>query len=89
NYTLGQDWVDIDENGSPSAEELIDNVMGNNTVLYKLMHYASDTLAYGSSSIQLEHFKKAYFSQSPETAIWFPDSNGYFIAIVCVYEVIY
>jgi hypothetical protein len=89
NYTLGKDWVDINDNGSVDSNEIIDNVMGNSTVLYKLMHYASDTLAYGSSSIQLEHFKKAYFSQSQETAKWFPDANGYFIAVVCVYEVIY
>ncbi len=89
NYTLGKDWIDTNENGSVDTDEIVDNAMGNSTVLYKLMHYASDTLALGSSSIQLEHFDKAYFSQSPETIKWFADANGYFVAVVCVYEVIY
>jgi len=53
------------------------------------MHYASDTLAFGTSDIQLEHFEKAYFSQNDETFQWYPRSNDYFAAAVCVYKVNY
>ncbi|TRO52998.1 hypothetical protein E2P63_02835 [Candidatus Bathyarchaeota archaeon] len=89
NYTLGVDWTDVNENGSPENDELIANIMGNSTVLYKLMHYASNSLVYGSTDINLEHFELAYCSQNSENIKWFQDSNGYSSAIVCVYEVIY
>jgi dolichyl-diphosphooligosaccharide--protein glycosyltransferase len=89
NYTLGVDWTDTNENGSPDNDELIANIMGNSTVLYKLMHYASNSLVYGSTDIKLEHFKLVYCSQKSENIKWFQDSNGYSSAIVCVYEVIY
>ena len=89
NYTLGVDWTDTDENGSPGEDELIANTMGTSTVLYKLMHYASNSLVYGSTDISLEHFRLAYCSQESENIKWFQDSNGYSSAIVCVYEVIY
>ncbi|MFC1486924.1 STT3 domain-containing protein [Thermoproteota archaeon] len=89
NYTLGEDWLDINEDGRVDSEELINNEMGNSTLIYKLMHYARERIAIGSSDIILEHFEKAYFSQSSETIKWFQDSNGYSTAVVCVYEVIY
>ena len=89
NYTLGVDWTDTNENGSPDNDELIANIMGNSSVLYKLMHYASNSLVYGSTDIKLEHFKLVYCSQKSENIKWFQDSNGYSSAIVCVYEVIY
>ncbi len=89
NYTLGSDWIDTNDNGSPDTEEMIVNELGNSTVLYKMMHYTSDTLTTGSSAIELEHFKKAYFSQTKDTIKWFGDANGYFVAVVSVYEVIY
>jgi dolichyl-diphosphooligosaccharide--protein glycosyltransferase len=89
NYTLGVDWVDTSEDGSVGDDELIVNTMGNSTVLYKMMHYASDNLVYGSSDIELEHFKMVYCSQTSDNIKWFQDSQGYSAAIVSVYEVIY
>jgi len=89
NYTLGEDWLDINEDGQVDSDELVNNEMGNSTLIYKLMHYARESIAIGSSDITLEHFEKAYFSQSSETIKWFQDSNGYSTAVVCVYEVIY
>ncbi len=89
NYTLGVDWTDTNKDGSPAEDELIANTMGTSTVLYKLMHYASNSLVYGSTDINLEHFKLAYCSQKSENIKWFQDSNGYSSAIVCVYDVIY
>ena len=89
NYTLGTDWIDTNDNGQPDDDELINNELGNSTVIYKLMHYASDTLVFGTSDIELGKFEKAYFSQDTETLQWYPTSDGYFAAAVCVYEVNY
>ena len=90
NYTLGVDWVDTSEDGQADADELIVNELGNSTVVYKLMHYASDTLVFGSSDIQLEHFEPAYFSQQPGQQLqWYPRSDDQFAAAVCVYKVNY
>jgi len=89
NNTLGIDWVDTDDNGQVDDGELVANELGNSTLIYKLMHYASDTLAFGTSAIQLEHFEKAYFSQNDETFQWYPRGNDYFAAAVCVYKVNY
>jgi asparagine N-glycosylation enzyme membrane subunit Stt3 len=90
NYTLGIDWADANGDGSVDEDETIVNELGNSTIIYKLMHYASDTLAYGSTNIQLEHFERAYFSQQDaETTQWYPTSDGYFAAVVCVYKINY
>jgi dolichyl-diphosphooligosaccharide--protein glycosyltransferase len=91
NYTLGQDWIgDTNENGQADADELIPNALGNQTLLYKMMHYALDTLTTGSSDIVLEHFEPAYFSQEYGNLQWIPmSSSRYFIPIVCVYKVLY
>jgi len=92
NFTLGTDWIDVNDNQQydKGEDELVANELGNSTVIYKLMHYASDTLAYGSSDIQLEHFEPAYFSQKPgEQLQWIPRSGDYFVAAVCVYKVNY
>ncbi|HDQ05884.1 MAG TPA: hypothetical protein ENN36_04065 [Candidatus Bathyarchaeota archaeon] len=89
NYTLGMDWVDTNDDGQPDDDELIVNELGNSTVIYKLMHYASDMLTSGTSNIQLEHFEPAYFSQDAETLQWYPRGDDYFAAVVCVYKVNY
>jgi len=89
NYTLGMDWIDTSEDGQVDEDELIINEMGNSTVLYKLMHYARDMVLNYGSSIQLEHFEEAYFSQQIGAPTWFGDSQGGFAPMVCVYKVIY
>jgi len=89
NYTLGLDWIDTSEDGQVDEDELIINEMGNSTVLYKLMHYARDMVLNYGSSIQLEHFEEAYFSQQIGAPTWFGDSQGGFAPMVCVYKVIY
>lgn len=91
NYTsLGKDWVDTNDNGQEDEGELIDNELGQNTVVYKLMRYASETLALGSSDIQLEHFEPAYFSQNEDTFQWHQrSSDEYFGWAVCVYKINY
>jgi dolichyl-diphosphooligosaccharide--protein glycosyltransferase len=88
-YNLGKDWTDTNENGQVDDGELVPNTMGNSTVIYKLMHYASETLVSGTTDINLEHFELVYRSQDSGNIKWFQDSNGYSAAIVCVYEVLY
>jgi asparagine N-glycosylation enzyme membrane subunit Stt3 len=92
NYTLGTDWIDVNNNKQydEGEDELVVNELGNSTVIYKLMHYATETLAYGTSDIVLEHFEPAYFSQQPgEDLEWWPRSSDQFAAVVCVYKVNY
>jgi dolichyl-diphosphooligosaccharide--protein glycosyltransferase len=91
NYTLGTDWIDVNDNKQydEDDDELVVNELGNSTVLYKLMHYASETLTRGYSDIELEYFEEAYFSQKAETLQWYPRSNDYFAPAVCVYKVNY
>jgi dolichyl-diphosphooligosaccharide--protein glycosyltransferase len=89
NYTLGIDWADTSEDGQVGEDEIIMNEMGNNTVLYKLMHYSREIVIQGYSEIELEYFEKAYFSQQYGAVTWFRDSSGAFAPMVCVYKVNY
>jgi dolichyl-diphosphooligosaccharide--protein glycosyltransferase len=90
NSTLGMDWVDTNDNGQADEGELIANELGQNTVIYKLMHYARETLVFGDSDIELEHFEPVYFSQKAGQYLqWYPRGNDNFAAVVCVYKVNY
>jgi len=85
NYTLGVDWIDEDEEGDVDEGELQANSKGQNSVLYKLMRYGKEMTLQGyNSTIQLEYFEEAYFSQehgSPNPIA------GAYIPLVCVYEI--
>jgi dolichyl-diphosphooligosaccharide--protein glycosyltransferase len=88
NLTLGMDWADANGDGQRDNNELIPNELGMNTTLYKLMHYASNTVIQGYSSIELEHFEgppKGYFSQQVGSVSWI----GNFAPLVAVYKVNY
>jgi len=86
NYSLGVDWVDTNEDGSPADDELIVNELGTSSVLYKLMHYARDLVISGASDIELGHFEEAFFT----TPQLYPTSESeYFTAMVCTYKIIY
>ncbi|MFA5363791.1 MAG: STT3 domain-containing protein [Candidatus Bathyarchaeia archaeon] len=90
NYTLGQDWTDTDADGSVGDGELITNELGTSTLLYKLMHYGSDIAIFGSSTIELEHYQQAYFSQESNAVQWYQvSSSEAFGAMVCLYKVNY
>ncbi len=89
NYTLGIDWIDVNNDNQIGDTELVINEMGNSTVLYKLMHYARDMLIQGYSEIELEHFEEGYFSQQYGAGTWFGDSQSSFAPMVCVYKVNY
>ncbi|UCC58102.1 MAG: glycosyltransferase family 39 protein [Candidatus Bathyarchaeum sp.] len=90
---LGTSWVDAgDYNGQEDQGEQVPDEEGMSTVLYKLMHYGREMVLYGSSEIELEHFAgppEGYFSQKVQNIGWFPDGQGYYAIIVCVYKVNY
>jgi asparagine N-glycosylation enzyme membrane subunit Stt3 len=90
---LGVSWVDADDDGQEGEGEQVENELGMNTVLYKLTHYARDTILYGGSDIVLEHFEglpQGYFSQQLDSLRAYSDSaTTSFTAMVCVYKVNY
>jgi dolichyl-diphosphooligosaccharide--protein glycosyltransferase len=91
NYTLGNDWFDTNEDGNTGTDELIAVELGRNSLLYKLMYYGKETVAYGSSTIELEHFEgptQGYFSQTSETAQNNLGIYG-FVPLVTVYKINY
>ena len=69
----------------PSTGRWTWNAKGQNTVIYKLMTYGKQETLHGerASTIQLKHFEKAYFSQTPGN----PRSYRGVIPLVCVYKV--
>jgi len=85
NLTLGTDWVDKNEDGQRQQDELVPNEKGNSTVLYRLMRYGKEITLQGVSTIQLQHFEKAYFSQT----LGNPRQYGNAIPLVCVYKIKY
>jgi dolichyl-diphosphooligosaccharide--protein glycosyltransferase len=92
NHTLGYDWFDENGNGVDEVSEFITNERGQSTVLFKLMHYARETVHQGISAIELEHFvgpPEGYFSQKTGSIISYPDSQGAFAPVVAVYKVNY
>jgi len=87
NYTLGWDWIDMNGNRRPDSGEIMPNMKGQNTTLYKLMTYGRETVLQGRSNIQLKYFEKAYFSQ--EYGSLRPAPGTSYVALVCVYKVNY
>jgi len=61
------------------------NDKGQETVIHKMMQYGKEVTLGQSPTVQLEHFEKAYFSQTPGS----PKSYGGAIPLVCVYKINY
>lgn len=87
NYTLGWNWIDKNRNGQVDYGEIVPNILGQNTVLYKLMNYGKEMTLYGYSTINLQCFEKAYFSQKEGQPLPAPGTS--IIPLVCVYKVKY
>jgi hypothetical protein len=66
--TLGTDWVDTNNDGQKTSDELISNDIGKSTVIYKMMQLTKQDVdpSWGeqlsdTSKIQFEqHFKRVY-----------------------------
>ena len=94
NFTLGFNWHDVNGDGTyytssgyVDTNEIFKNSLGQNTTLYRLMSYGRDVVMQTYSSIILQCFKEAYFSQT----IGSPSGAGgtSYVPLVCVYEVEY
>ena len=84
NFSLGTDWVDVDGDNQWQGEEqdeLVVNVKGRNSTIYKLMTYGKETKLESPQSVSLEHFDLAYFSKGPLVGGIYP--------LVCIYEIKY
>ncbi len=62
NFSLGTDWVDTNDDGQRQQEELVPNVKGQNSTIYKLMTYAKHEKVSSVPAPTLQHFEKAFFS---------------------------
>ena len=81
NFTLGVDWIDLNDNGQRDQDELVPNVKGQNSTIYKLMTYAKHEKVSSVSAPTLQHFEKAYFSEGK--------NYGGTIVLVAVYKINY
>ena len=84
NFSLGTDWVDVDGDNQWQGEEqdeLVVNVKGRNSTIYKMMTYGKETKLESPQSVSLEHFDLAYFSKGPLVGGIYP--------LVCIYEIKY
>ncbi|KYH39853.1 MAG: hypothetical protein AYL33_007160 [Candidatus Bathyarchaeota archaeon B63] len=84
---LGWDWIDWNRNGRPERGEIMPNLKGQNTTLYKLMTYGMEMTIQGFSRIELKYFEKAYFSQ--EERFPHPAPGTQYVALVCIYKINY
>ena len=103
NLTLGFDYVDVNNNRMYDRNDrIVTNEKGQNTTLFKLMHYAVGTVVNGEpyayvvlpggkvstiGRIHLKYFEKAYFSQ--EYGSITPAPGTRYVALVCLYRVDY
>jgi len=88
NFSLGTDWVDLNDDGQRDPDELVPNVKGQNSTIYKFMTYAKETKLGIAPTVQFAlnaegepYFEEAFFSPSG------PYSGIY--VMVAVYKVNY
>lgn len=89
NYTLGYHWNDANNNNRVDDGEQIAVNAGQNSTIYKLMHYARERWLQeqgkgGSPTVQLTYFKEAYIAGLANDG----SKYGYsVIPLVALYEV--
>ena len=95
NFSLGTDWLgDINENNKRDPEELVVNVKGQNSTIYKMMTYGKKDVFPDAPALQqlslepLQYFEKAYFSRTQETAQQALRNYG-IVPLVLVYKINY
>lgn len=85
NYSLGQDGVDT--NGDGSADQTVGNLKGQDTVLYELMTYGkSQRVTISPTPEAPEHFDLVYYSQEGQESVV---TAGAINALVTVWKVEY
>jgi dolichyl-diphosphooligosaccharide--protein glycosyltransferase len=89
NYTLGYNWTDTNNNNQVDQGELIDVGEGQNSTIYKLMHYArerwlQEQKGSSQSTVQLTYFKEAYIAGLKNDG----SKYGYnIVPLVCLYKI--
>jgi len=83
NYTLGRNWTDTNKDGQVGEGELIDNLKGQNTTLYKLMMWGKKQRVQ-VDAIPPEHFELIYWSQKGKPQVV---TAGGIYALVTVWKV--
>jgi dolichyl-diphosphooligosaccharide--protein glycosyltransferase len=88
NLTMGFDYEDLNgDNQYGENDNVVGNLKGQNTVLFKLITYGREMTAHGFSTIELKHFERAHFSREAGSPV--PAPGTPYIPLVCVYKVNY
>jgi hypothetical protein len=72
NYTLGKDWIDSPTTGTQGSVddgELVDNPLGMNTTLYKMMQYGKSQRVTSITANEPLHFELIYWSQQDRASV--------------------
>jgi hypothetical protein len=69
NYTLGKDWFDTNSDGKAAQDELIENPLGMNTTMYKMMQYAKSRRVTSITASEPVHFELVYWSQQDRSSV--------------------
>ena len=71
NFSLGKDWSDTNSDGQAAADELIDNPLGQNTTLYKMMQWGKMQRVPSITPTPNEplHFELIYWSQQDRSSV--------------------
>jgi len=84
NFTLGRDWSDTNSDGQPASDELIDNPLGQSTLLYKMMLWGKMQRVTSVTATEPENFKLVYWSQKGVSSVV---TAGGINALVTVWKV--
>ncbi len=72
NYTLGKDWFDNPTTGTQGSiddGELVDNPLGMNSTLYKMMQYGKSRRVASITATEPVHFELVYWSQQERASV--------------------
>ena len=69
NFSLGKDWSDTNSDGQAAADELVDNPLGQNTTLYKMMQWGKTQRVSSITANEPLHFELIYWSQQDSSSV--------------------
>jgi dolichyl-diphosphooligosaccharide--protein glycosyltransferase len=93
NLTLGTDWVDLNNNGTPDQGETIANTQGQSSTIYKLLTWAKQRwgdvngVTPDEPGVQPDYFKEAFFSGENLSLAAASSQYSGLIPIVALYEI--
>jgi asparagine N-glycosylation enzyme membrane subunit Stt3 len=69
NFSLGRDWSDTNSDGQAAQDELIENPLGQNTTLYKMMQWGKMQRVSSITADEPVHFELVYYSQQDRSSV--------------------